>query len=87
MEQDRSTIAVPVPAAILILARYKAGELQVYLLKRNPRSGFMVGNTVFPGGIVDPGDGDNAWGARADLNLCTNPARDKAPKFLIGPAF
>lgn len=62
MEQDRSTIAVQVPAATLILARQKAEELQIYLLNRNPRSRFMAGNYVFPGGMVEPQDRDKAWG-------------------------
>ncbi len=60
--------AVPVPAATLILTREEAGRLQVYLLRRNPRSGFMPGSFVFPGGWVDPGDGDwGFWRERVDL--------------------
>lgn len=60
--------AVPVPAATLILTREEAGRLQVYLLRRNPKSGFMPGSFVFPGGWVDPGDGDwGFWRERVDL--------------------
>jgi len=44
------------PAATVILTREQAGELQVYLLKRSPKSGFMAGNFVFPGGTVDSDD-------------------------------
>ncbi len=44
------------PAATVILAREQAGTLQVYLLKRSPKSGFMAGNFVFPGGTVDGHD-------------------------------
>ena len=44
------------PAATVILTREWAGELQVYLLKRSPRSGFMAGYFVFPGGMVDSSD-------------------------------
>ena len=44
------------PAATVILTRERAGKLQVYLLKRSPKSGFMAGNYVFPGGTVDQED-------------------------------
>ena len=44
------------PAATVILAREQAGTLQVYLLKRSPKSGFMAGNFVFPGGTLDGND-------------------------------
>ena len=43
-------------AATVILTRERAGRLQVYLLKRNVKSGFMAGNYVFPGGTLDPED-------------------------------
>jgi len=44
------------PAATVILTRQQVGTLQVYLLKRSPKSGFMAGNFVFPGGTVDEND-------------------------------
>ena len=44
------------PAATVILVRNQAGKLQVYLLKRSPKSGFMAGNFVFPGGTLDMDD-------------------------------
>ena len=44
------------PAATVILTREQAGTLQLYLLKRSPKSGFMAGNFVFPGGTVDGND-------------------------------
>jgi len=40
----------------VILTRELAGRLQVYLLKRSPRSGFMAGYFVFPGGTIDSQD-------------------------------
>jgi 8-oxo-dGTP pyrophosphatase MutT (NUDIX family) len=43
-------------AATVILVREHADELQIYLLKRSPKSGFMPGHFVFPGGTVDPVD-------------------------------
>lgn len=56
------------PAATLILVRQHAGELQTYLLRRSPRSRFMPGLFVFPGGLVDPADCDDAfWSNRLDV--------------------
>ena len=45
-----------IPAATVILVSDRDGKLQVYLLKRNPRSRFMAGYFVFPGGTVDRRD-------------------------------
>ena len=50
--------AVPVPSATLILLRQGSPGLEVLLLERTPRSGFIPGAWVFPGGRVDPEDGD-----------------------------
>jgi len=44
------------PAATVILTREQAGTLEVYLMQRSPKSGFMAGNFVFPGGTVDGHD-------------------------------
>lgn len=44
------------PAATVILAREHFGKLQIYLLKRSSKSGFMAGNYVFPGGTVEAED-------------------------------
>jgi 8-oxo-dGTP pyrophosphatase MutT (NUDIX family) len=54
--------AVPRPAATVILLR-RGGKhaergLEVLLVQRNPEARFMPGVWVFPGGSVDPGDGD-----------------------------
>jgi 8-oxo-dGTP pyrophosphatase MutT (NUDIX family) len=58
------------PAATVILARDFAGELQIYLLKRSPQSGFMAGHFVFPGGTVDPADRDfEFWKTHIDTDL------------------
>ena len=45
-------------AATMILTREQAERIQIYLLKRSPKSGFMAGNFVFPGGTIDAGDRD-----------------------------
>lgn len=57
-------------AATVILTREHAGKLQVYLLKRNPKSEFMAGNYVFPGGTVDSEDRHfNIFKNHIDLDL------------------
>ncbi|HEY7266394.1 MAG TPA: NUDIX hydrolase [Solirubrobacterales bacterium] len=61
--------AVPRPAATVILLR-RGGKhvergLQVLLVQRNPEARFMPGVWVFPGGSVDPGDGDGEAAHRA----------------------
>lgn len=53
---------MPRPAATVILLR-RGGQhvergLQVLLVQRNPEARFMPGVWVFPGGAVDPADGD-----------------------------
>ena len=59
----------PRPAATVILTREYADELEVYLLKRSTKSGFMAGNYVFPGGVLEPGDEDhNRWQEYVDLD-------------------
>jgi 8-oxo-dGTP pyrophosphatase MutT (NUDIX family) len=44
------------PASTVILVREGEGRLQVYLLKRNPKSRFFPGYYVFPGGVVELDD-------------------------------
>lgn len=48
----------PEPSATLVLLREGNPRLEVLLLQRNPASGFIPGAWVFPGGRVDPEDGD-----------------------------
>jgi 8-oxo-dGTP pyrophosphatase MutT (NUDIX family) len=61
--------AVPRPAASVVLLRRggKHGDraLEVLLLKRTEEAKFMPGVWVFPGGAVDPGDGEEEAGYRA----------------------
>jgi 8-oxo-dGTP pyrophosphatase MutT (NUDIX family) len=61
--------AVPRPAATVILLR-RGGKhaergLEILLVRRNPEARFMPGVWVFPGGAVDPGDGDGEAAHRA----------------------
>jgi 8-oxo-dGTP pyrophosphatase MutT (NUDIX family) len=49
----------PRDAATVMLLRDRAGGgLEVLLVRRHARSGFMAGAFVFPGGKVDPSDAD-----------------------------
>jgi 8-oxo-dGTP pyrophosphatase MutT (NUDIX family) len=65
MQLDRPT--EPRPAATVIVLRDGAEALEVLLVKRNPAARFMPAAWVFPGGAVDPheGDGDRAQRAAA----------------------
>src|ERR1700742_1637106 len=61
--------ATPRPAASIVLLR-RGGEhsqraLEVLLLKRTEAAAFMPGAWVFPGGSVDPADGEGPDGFRA----------------------
>lgn len=50
--------AVPRPAATVILLRDGEHGPEALLLRRQLRTGFVPGAYVFPGGTVDPADGD-----------------------------
>jgi 8-oxo-dGTP pyrophosphatase MutT (NUDIX family) len=54
-EQGRAP-SVPRDAATVLVLRERDGELEVYCVVRNPRSGFLGGALVFPGGKVDEAD-------------------------------
>ncbi|NOX35386.1 MAG: hypothetical protein GXP56_16925 [Deltaproteobacteria bacterium] len=57
-------------ASTVILARQKNRTLEVYLLKRSTKAGFMGGLYVFPGGVVDQEDlGVDTWASHIDLTL------------------
>lgn len=60
---------MPRPSASVVLLR-RGGKhadraLEVLLLKRTEKARFMPGVWVFPGGAVDPGDGEEENGYRA----------------------
>lgn len=59
----------PRPAASVVLlrrgGRHRDRALEVLLLKRTEEARFMPGVWVFPGGAVDPGDGEGEAGYRA----------------------
>jgi 8-oxo-dGTP pyrophosphatase MutT (NUDIX family) len=61
--------ATPRPAASIVLLRrggkHSQRALEVLLLKRTEAASFMPGAWVFPGGSVDPADGEGPDGFRA----------------------
>jgi len=61
--------ATPRPAASLIAlrrgSRHADRGLEVLLLRRSDQARFMPGVWVFPGGALDPGDGEGEGGFRA----------------------
>jgi 8-oxo-dGTP pyrophosphatase MutT (NUDIX family) len=64
-------VTVPRLAATVILLRGGADALEVLLVQRNPKSRFMGGAWVFPGGSVDrdEGEGEDALRAAAVREL------------------
>lgn len=57
-EMDKPEAAIaPMPAATILLIR---DPLEVLMVRRR-KSSFFSSALVFPGGVVDPHDGDEAW--------------------------
>ena len=67
METEEPAITRPAATVILLRRGGKHAEraLEVLLVQRNPEARFMPGVWVFPGGSVDPGDGDGEAAHRA----------------------
>ncbi len=61
---DGPAVAPRLAASVLVLRGGDAG-LEILLVRRNPEQRFMGGAWVFPGGAVDPGDGEGEAGLRA----------------------
>ena len=56
---------VPIlPAATVLLVRNAAAGLEVFMVERHAEIDFVAGALVFPGGRVDPADGDPALRSR-----------------------
>jgi 8-oxo-dGTP pyrophosphatase MutT (NUDIX family) len=58
-------VVVPRLAAGVILVRGGDATLELLLVRRTPKARFMGGVWVFPGGALDPADGDGEDGLRA----------------------
>src|ERR1700750_3316221 len=66
---NNGTPATPRPAASVVLLRrggkHAQRALEVLLLKRTEKAAFMPEAWVFPGGAVEPADGEGPEGFRA----------------------
>ena len=59
-------VAVPVPAATILLLRDGASGLEVFMVKRHYQIDSFSGALVFPGGKLDKGDSDAALAQHCD---------------------
>lgn len=70
MENHSTTIPEYRPASTIILVRELNEKLQVYLLRRSTKSGYMAGNYVFPGGTLEEQDRRlEFWESHVDLGI------------------
>jgi 8-oxo-dGTP pyrophosphatase MutT (NUDIX family) len=60
MAENEKPVAVPVPAATILLLRDAPGGLEVFMVKRHHQIDFVAGALVFPGGKVEKSDADAA---------------------------
>ena len=58
LEEPVGTPATPRPAATIVLLRDGEAGVEVLLMRRSRRAGFVPGAWVFPGGRVDASDAD-----------------------------
>jgi endoribonuclease LACTB2 len=73
-----ATVAVPRPAASVVLVRPGAGGgVEVYMIRRDKSMRFLGGWFAFPGGKVDAGDGADDLTAR-----CRGLTREAAARIL-----
>jgi 8-oxo-dGTP pyrophosphatase MutT (NUDIX family) len=62
LDLDINRAAVePRLAATLVVVRDGATGLEIFCVERHPKSGFLGGAIVFPGGKVDPDDASGEW--------------------------
>ena len=56
----------PRDAATLVVVRDGAQSIEVFCVERHPKSGFLGGAIVFPGGKVNPDDANAEWNAAVE---------------------
>jgi 8-oxo-dGTP pyrophosphatase MutT (NUDIX family) len=56
------------PAATVVILRDGRGGIEAFMVVRHRAIEFAAGALVFPGGKVDPGDGDRDWASLAPLS-------------------
>jgi 8-oxo-dGTP pyrophosphatase MutT (NUDIX family) len=69
MSNAPSDVAIPKPAAAMILLRPGSGGAEVLLIRRHRAASFFAGSSTFPGGHVDPEDDPRAGDAPPPLPL------------------
>ena len=72
----------PRPASTVLLVRAGDRSLEVLLVKRNPAARFMASAWVFPGGAVDPHEGEGEDGHR---RAAVRELQEEAGVSLSGP--
>jgi 8-oxo-dGTP pyrophosphatase MutT (NUDIX family) len=65
-EPDRHPAVLPPRDAATVMLVRDAPTLEVFMLRRNLRSEWIAGASIFPGGAIDPADRDPRWSARCD---------------------
>jgi 8-oxo-dGTP pyrophosphatase MutT (NUDIX family) len=81
MGDSKKSVAIPRPAATVVILRDGREGLEVFMVVRHHEIDFASGALVFPGGKVDEQDADPAWGELA-------PSAASAPEraFLVASA-
>ncbi len=65
---DAKPVAVPVPAATILILRDTADGMEVFMVKRHHQIDFVAGALVFPGGKASKGDFDAGLAEFADCD-------------------
>jgi len=81
MADSKKSVAVPRPAATVVILRDGRDGLEVFMVVRHHEIDFASGALVFPGGKVDEQDADPAW---AELAPSTASTPDRA--FIVASA-
>jgi 8-oxo-dGTP pyrophosphatase MutT (NUDIX family) len=71
-------VAVPRPAATVVLVRDQPAAPELLLLRRHRSAGFVPGAYVFPGGRVDPADADPEL-----VSLLAKPDAEPPPAYWL----
>jgi 8-oxo-dGTP pyrophosphatase MutT (NUDIX family) len=58
-------VVTPRHAATLLIVREGEGAIEILCVLRHPKSGFLGGALVFPGGKLDAADAESVWEGRA----------------------
>jgi 8-oxo-dGTP pyrophosphatase MutT (NUDIX family) len=86
-ENEKKPVAVPVPAATVLLIRDGANGMEVFMVKRHHQIDFVAGALVFPGGKTAPGDSDAALESMTDCHPDWNPTMRALGAAAIREAF